>query len=174
MQPIQSTQEMQSIETVQEQQHKQPKKRRHTALQCGVGLLARREHSVDELRQKLTLREYLTDDIDSAIARLLEKDYLSDTRFAESTCRYRANRGYGWRYIANELKQKGVCSTIIQQLQNNCEIDWYLQAELAYNKRFTGRQEKDPKAAQKEKAKKIRFLQYRGFSGDEIFSIESI
>jgi len=38
--------------------------------------------------------------------------------------------------MVNELEQKGVCSTIIQQLQNNCEIDWYLQAELAYNKRF--------------------------------------
>jgi len=148
---------------------KRKKYQQQTALHCGVGLLARREHSEFELRQKLSTREFAADDIELAIERLLEKDYLSDTRFAVSACRYRTNRGYGWRYIANELKQKGVCSTIIQQLQNNCEIDWYLQAELAYNKRFGEHEKKD--FHQKEKAKRIRFLQYRGFSTDEIFSI---
>ncbi|MEY8214310.1 MAG: regulatory protein RecX [Colwellia sp.] len=144
---------------------------KQTALHCGVGLLARREHSEFELRQKLSLREFDADEIELAIERLLEKDYLSDARFAQSNCRHRANRGYGWRYIANELKQKGVCSTIIQQLRENCEIDWNLQAELAYNKRFTGGWVKDSQTDQKEKAKRIRFLQYRGFSTDEIFRV---
>jgi len=147
------------------------KYQKQTALHCGVGLLARREHSEFELRQKLHTREFEANDIDIAIDRLFEKDYLSDERFAISTCRHRANRGYGWRYIANELKQKGVCSTIIQQLQNNCEIDWYLQAELAYNKRFGELRVKDTQYSQKEKAKRIRFLQYRGFSTDEIFAL---
>lgn len=149
-------------------------KQKQTALHCGVGLLARREHSEFELRQKLSSREFEEVEITAAIERLLEKDYLSDSRFAISTCRYRVNRGYGWRYIENELKQKGVCSIIIQKLRNNCEIDWYLQVELAYNKRFGERQEKDPKQTQKEQAKRIRFLQYRGFSHDEIFSVISI
>jgi len=146
-------------------------KQKQTALHCGVGLLARREHSEFELRQKLSVRKFEQVDIEAAVERLLEKNYLSDSRFAISTCRYRANRGYGWRYITNELKQKGVCSIIIQELRNNCEIDWYLQAELAYNKRFGESRVKDPKQAQKEQAKKIRFLQYRGFSHDEIFSV---
>lgn len=169
----------------EENQHLMKKKpQQQTALHCGVGLLARREHSEFELRQKLLTREFAIDDIDTAVERLLEKGYISDTRFAQSRCRHRANRGYGWDYIANELKQKGVCSTIIQQLQNNCEIDWYLQAELAYNKRFGEFREKDTlscqknscqkncqKSRQKEKAKRIRFLQSRGFSTDDIFSL---
>jgi len=150
---------------------KRKKYQQQTALHCGVGLLARREHSEFELRQKLSTREFALDDIEVAIERLLEKDYLSDTRFAVSTCRYRTNRGYGWRYIVNELKQKGVCSTIIQQLHKNCGIDWYLQAELAYNKRFGEYEVKPHLVTQKEKAKRIRFLQYRGFSTDEIFAI---
>ncbi|MCW8834604.1 MAG: recombination regulator RecX [Colwellia sp.] len=159
---------MSNDESPKSKNHKSPQQ---TALHCGVGLLARREHSEFELRQKLSLREFDADDIEQAIERLLEKAYLSDERFAQSTCRYRVSRGYGWRYIANELKQKGVCSTIIQQLQKNCEIDWYLQAELAYNKRFSGYGEKNQQVAQKEKAKRIRFLQYRGFSSNEIFAI---
>lgn len=154
-----------------EPQKKTQKMHKQTALQCGVGLLSRREHSEVELRQKLNSREYLAQDIESAIEILLDKNYLSDTRFAQSTCRHRVNRGYGWRYIANELKQKGVCSTIIQQLQKNCEIDWYLQAELAYNKRFGESRVEAPQMNQKEQAKRIRFLQYRGFSSDEIFTI---
>lgn len=156
-----------------DENQKTPKKKsvKQTALHCGVALLARREHSEFELRQKLHIREFDGDEIEGAIARLLEKDYLSDVRFAQSTCRYRANRGYGWRYIANELKQKGVCSTIIQQLQKNCEIDWYLQAELAYNKRFGESWENKPQVDQKQQTKSIRFLQYRGFSTDEILAI---
>ena len=138
-----------------------------TALQCAVGLLARREHSELEIQQKLKQREYLQSDIDAAISQLLEKKYLSDNRFAETVCRYRSNRGYGWQYIANELKQKGVCSTIIHQLHKNCEIDWYLQAELAYNKRFGIKTICD----QKDRAKRIRFLQYRGFSTEEILAV---
>ena len=46
------------------------------------------------------------------------------------------NKGYGWLYITDELKQKGIGSNIINKLNENGEIDWYLQAELAYNKRF--------------------------------------
>ncbi len=139
---------------------------KQTALHCAVGLLARRDHSQVELQQKLKQREFTVQDIDLAIEHLLSKNYLCDDRFAQSICRYRSNRGFGWQYIANELKQKGVSSTIIQQLHKNCEIDWYLQAELAYNKRFGIKTIED----KKDRAKRIRFLQYRGFSVDEILT----
>jgi regulatory protein len=156
---------------------------KQTVLHCAVGLLARREHSQIELIDKLKRREFLADEIDEAIEQLLEKKYLSDERFAISRCNYRVNRGYGWLYIANELKQKGVSATIIQNLRENCEIDWYLQAELAYNKRFgikdsvevdfeeSLNKKTKQKLIQKDKAKKIRFLQYRGFSTDEIMTV---
>jgi len=160
-------------ETTKEKQCKQ------SALQCAVGLLTRREHSEIELKEKLIQREYLQADIDIAIGKMLEQKYLSDERFASSLCRYQVKRGYGWYYIANELKEKGVCATIIQKLRESCEIDWYLQAELAYNKRFgiksinadSDDEVLDKKIAQKEQAKKIRFLQCRGFSSDEIFAV---
>lgn len=77
-------------------------------------------------------------------------------------------------FIVNELKQKGVRATIIQKLRESCEIDWYLQAELAYNKCFGEKctldensgNKLDKKVAQRAKAKKISFLQYRGYSID--------
>ena len=136
-------------------------------LHCAVGLLARREHSAKELMQKLMLREFEPTDISPVVDYLILKNYLSDERFAESSLRHRANKGFGWRYIKGQLTQKGVCSTIIQNLHKSHEIDWYLQAELAYNKRFGDSIIKD----QKDKAKKIRFLQYRGFSHEEIMAV---
>jgi regulatory protein len=57
----------------------------------------------------------------------------------------RLNKGYGWLYISNELAQKGVCDSIIVELNKNQQIDWYLQAELAYNKRFGENTIKDQK-----------------------------
>jgi regulatory protein len=133
-------------------------------LHCAVDLLSRREHSYKELLQKLKLREHSESEIIPVLEYLIEKNYLSEERFAESLFRTRMNKGYGWRFIKSELAQKGVCSSITCQLNKNQQIDWYLQAELAYNKRFGESTIKD----QKDKAKRIRFMQYRGFSTDEI------
>ena len=98
---------------------------------------------------------------------LVEENYLSEERFADSVFRSRVNKGYGWRYIKNELSQKGVSGEIVQKMLRNQQIDWYLQAELAYNKRFGASLIKD----QKDKAKRVRFMQQRGFSIDEIMTI---
>jgi len=136
-------------------------------LHSAIGLLSRREHSAKEITQKLLLRKFDLDEIPPVIEFLIEQNYLSHDRFAESIFRTRVNRGYGWLFIENELNKKGVSSSIIMQLKNNQQIDWYLQAELAYNKRFGTAAIID----QKDKAKRVRFLQSRGFTTDEIFSI---
>jgi len=136
-------------------------------LHSAVSLLSRREHSQQEIFTKLLKKDFIADDIQPVLEHLMVKNYLSDERFAESVCRYRANKGFGWAYIKNELNQKGVSLDIINQLRNNNEIDWYLQAELAYNKRFGF----SPIDNQKEKAKRIRFLQYRGYSYEQIMTV---
>ncbi|PKI14148.1 hypothetical protein [Colwellia sp. 12G3] len=46
----------------------------------------------------------------------------------------RVLRAQAWLYINIEVEQIGVCATFIQELRESCEIDWYLQAEVAYNK----------------------------------------
>ncbi len=134
------------------------------ALHSAINLLSRREHSQKELIQKLLVREFHQDDLAEVIEHLLAKNYLSDERYAESVIRNRVSRGYGWRFIKSELNQKGVNSSIISAALQEQDIDWYLQAELAYAKKFGERIIND----QKDKAKRIRFLQYRGFSHDEI------
>ena len=52
-------------------------------------------------------------------------------------------------------------------MYNIQQIDWYLQAGLAYNKRFGTAIIVD----QKYQEKHARFLQSRGFNSNEIFSL---
>jgi regulatory protein len=49
------------------------------------------------------------------------------------------------------LAQRGVAVEFVENLPRNYQIDWYLQAELAYNKRFGASLIKD----QKDKAKRF-------------------
>ena len=140
------------------------------ALHSAIQLLSRREHSNKELTQKLLAREFPQDDLAEIIDYLLVKNYLSDDRFAESVIRNRVAKGYGWRYIKNELTQKGVEHASIQLALQEQDIDWYELAQQAYQKKFGQAPIKD----QKDKAKRIRFLQYRGFSHEEISSALSM
>ncbi|MBO9491141.1 recombination regulator RecX [Endozoicomonas sp. G2_1] len=139
------------------------------ALHRAVDLLSRREHSAKELTNKLKQKDFSSDDIAEVLLYLQDKNYQSDARFAESACNSRVNKGYGWRYIQQELSFKGVSSSVISELKESLTIDWYYQAELAYNRRFGDSEIKD----QKDKAKRIRFLQSRGFDSDQIFSLIS-
>jgi len=136
-------------------------------LHKGIDLLSRREHSVQELQNKLRVRDFQEDEIAEVIDYLRLNDYLSEARFADCLYRTRMNKGYGKRFIENELAQKGIDQAEIKVAAENLEIDWYHQAEQVYLKRFNNRDIVD----QKDKEKRIRFMQYRGFSSDEIFTI---
>lgn len=136
-------------------------------LHQSIGLLSRREHTLKELIQKLTQRGYLRSEIDEVLVFLVDENYQSEIRAAECIFRNRVSRGYGWLYIQNELKQKGVSGDIIRSVHQEQAIDWFGQVEATYYKKFADTQIED----KKEKAKRLRFLQYRGFSLDEIFSV---
>lgn len=129
-----------------------------------MNLLARREHSVKELRNKLLIANFDSNDIEDVIAKLTEANLQSDERFAENYLRYRSQRGFGYQRIRQELKERGVDVDIINDVHNKAEIDWFTLAALARCKRFG---EHNPDTYQ-DRAKQQRFLQYRGFTHEQI------
>ena len=129
-----------------------------------VNLLARREHSQTELRTKLLKAEFDINEINDVLDKLAAKDIQSDTRFAENYIRYRAQRGYGSQKINIELKERGVDKQTIVNAIEEAEIDWFDLAISARRKRF-GEQVPDNI---KDRAKQQRFLQYRGFTHEQI------
>lgn len=136
---------------------------RHTA----VKLLARREHSCLELQQKLKQRGYPNDLIQQELEKLMAKGVLSDQRFAESYIRARSQKGYGPQRIISELQQRGIDSTIGYEYIEQMEKDWLQLAEQIRSKKFGKKLPQDFA----EKAKQMRFLQYRGFAITHINAI---
>ena len=129
-----------------------------------MNYLARREHSVKELTQKLTKAEFELDEIEETIHRLTEQNLQSDQRFAEDYTLYRSQRGFGSQWIRQELKQRGIDGELINDIFEQSEIDWFALAHDVRCKRFG---EQSPENI-KDRAKQQRFLNYRGFTHEQI------
>jgi regulatory protein len=80
-----------------------------TAYQRALGRLARRDHSVAELRHALLERGHEEEDVDAAIARLRRERYLDDAGYAERFARSRmAHQGHGRLRVRQDLRLRGV------------------------------------------------------------------
>lgn len=134
---------------------------RHRAMDA----LARREHSRQELRDKLSRRA--DDDIshlETVLDELGAQGLQSDARFAEAYARSRVRRGYGPVRIRFDLQARGVDKALIESALDELDADWFELAFYALCKRFGTA----PPDDFKDKARRGRFLQQRGFSGDTV------
>jgi len=137
---------------------------RRTALNKAVACLARREHSAHELQQKLERSGIATQQAAEVVGDLKRQGLVSDQRFAEGFIRYRSGRGYGPQRIALELNEKGIERSLISLVMECSGCNWAQLARDVRIKKFGTGQPAD----YKERARQARFLQYRGFTGDQI------
>ncbi|MFV0370572.1 MAG: recombination regulator RecX [Azonexus sp.] len=133
---------------------------RQRALAC----LARREYSRAELRDRL--RPLAEDEaaVDGVLDRLESERLLSDQRYASQRVTARATR-YGDGRLRQELRQRGVSDADIATALPAAgdEID---RCRALWQKKFGVLPE-----APAERAKQLRFLQYRGFSSSAIQAV---
>ena len=127
---------------------------------AAMNLLARREHSVRELKRKLAGRFPDEAQVDEVLLCLAEENLQSDTRFAESFLRQRAGRGYGPSRIRQEMRERGIPDNDIQMAMTTEAQDWSANARRVLERKFG----LEPARDIKEKARRSRFMQYRGFS----------
>lgn len=143
---------------------KQERSIRNTALD----ILARREHTRLELSRKLKAKDFSDDEIEKLLNVLGHEGLQSDERYTESYVNMRRNRGYGPLKIKQELQQRGISSELVDSfVQFNDEI-WLDTAFQAYEKKFAHRPKDKAFDSANERAKRMRFLQSRGFTGDII------
>ena len=134
-----------------------------------IALLARREHSRDELARKLMRRlDEGQDraDVDAVLDELQRRRLLSDERFAASLVRTRAPR-YGEARLKLDLKSRGVPAPIAAEVLGRLraggggsELE---RARAVWSRRFAT----TPQSLT-ERARQARFLQSRGFSAEVI------
>ena len=127
-----------------------------------LNLLARREHSRVELERKLKVRSHKDDLIKDVLDELIDEGLLASDRFTEIFVRTRAAKGQGPVRIRMELAKRGIpkCDTWLDA----DEYDWNALAAETRIKRFGT---KLP-GGFKDRARQVRFLEYRGFSHDQI------
>jgi regulatory protein len=99
-------------------------------------LLARREHTRLELRQKLLQRGFPADHIEPALERLVEERLLDEARFAELYASARADKGYGPLRVARELRERGVAEDVVAATLGALESDWLPKLRELHRKRF--------------------------------------
>jgi len=134
------------------------------AKNAAIGLLARREHSRKELRDKLASRcEDI--DIDAVLDGLALNGYQSDQRFTESFIRMRIGQGQGLIKIRFELQRKGIDGELIAAAFESAEPDWFTLALDLYQRKY--RTDLDP-SDYKERGKRMRFMAQRGFTSEQI------
>jgi regulatory protein len=130
-------------------------------------LLSRREHSAFELQRKLINKGFSVEDVSTIIHALSDEGLLSNNRFVESYVRYRRTKGYGPLRIHAELIARGVSEDLIEHHLNMADNAWLAEARLVWQKRFKGTLPRDFKT----RAEQMRFLQYRGFTPEQINNI---
>lgn len=130
---------------------------------AALNWLARRDYSRRELAGRLERRFGDNAPIQSLLDWLEEQNLLNEQRFAEAFVRSRIGRGQGELRIRHELEQRGVPQALIEQTLEQAECDWFDLAREVHQRRFA----EGPGDDRKEKARQLRFLQQRGFSGEQ-------
>jgi regulatory protein len=131
--------------------------------------LARREHGRVELATKLEKAGFDPGISEDAVAGLVADGLQSDARFVEAFVQSRISQGKGPTRIRVELREKRVEDQLIEEGLLDAREDWFALARRVRRRKFG----KEPPADFKEKARQMRFLQYRGFESEHIQSAVS-
>lgn len=133
---------------------------------ASIRLLSSRDHSIAELTRKLRQREHASEAIQTALAELIEANYVNDARYAELYAEQRMNHGYGPLSIRSKLAVRGVDSHHVQRALQLLDVNWAEQAESVITKRFTSPEITD--TDQRATARIARFLHGRGFASSDV------
>lgn len=129
-----------------------------------LALLARREHSAQELKAKLLERGYESTAVTAVLSSLEGERLLSDERFVREFVAARVRRGSGPLKIRAELRGHGVTGELVEEALAGLRAGAAAGAEAARRKRFGAAHPKD----MRERARQARFLQQRGFAMEDI------
>lgn len=138
---------------------------------AGLKLLARRELSEAQLRQRLLRRGHAADDVEVALTRLKSERALDDARVADALTRTEiAVRGRGRLRVSRQLAQAGIDAGVADRALDRAyaetDLDTLLTAKL--DNRLRGR----PRIAdQREMQRLYRYLVGQGFESDRVLAV---
>ena len=132
----------------------------------GLKMLARRELSEAQVRQRLARKEHDPDDIDAAIARLREERVINDVRVAEAIARTETSiHRRGKLRVRMQIERAGIAQATAKRAADEAfdGIDDEAVLDAALAKRLRGR---DTLADDREFQRLYRYLVGQGFDSD--------
>lgn len=135
-------------------------------------LLARKDYSCAEMRQKLMQKGYSLEEIENVLQKLSALQLLNDLRYAQRLANYYGGEKLwgSWR-IKHKLQEKGICPKVTEEIIAQEEKSFPAEEKL---KKFLEKKLKNRTLSDfsKEEMKKLTNQLYRlGFSWEEIFDI---
>ena len=131
---------------------------------AALALLAGRDFARRELEGRLRRRGFPAGLVATVVDALVAERLLSDSRFVEQFIRQHAGRGHGPVRIRAGLRERGVADDEIDAALGAAGENWVAGAREARRRRFG----MSPPGDYRERARQARFLQYRGFSAEQI------
>jgi regulatory protein len=127
-------------------------------------LLSIREHSVSELVRKLNKGDKCSEDVLAVVEQLRDEGLQSDDRFTEAYVHSRVQRGYGPVRIRLELHERSISDELIALHLEINDPHWNEKVRHLREKKYG----KVLPSSYQEKMKQSKFLQYRGFTSEQI------
>jgi regulatory protein len=131
-----------------------------------LNLLARRDHTYQELIKKLQKR-FLLADIKLMLDKLIQQDFINEERFTNNFIEVRRRKGFGPKRIKLELQNRGIKDQMIAEHLKMTDNAWLNEIRKTWQTYFKNKLPINFK----EQAKQMRFLQYRGFTLEQINSL---
>jgi regulatory protein len=128
-----------------------------------IAWLGRQEYYESKFRQKLKDKEADEEQIELIVTEFIDNSWLSEQRYCDAFVRSRIAKGQGKMRIKADAQQKRLDQDCLHQALESNEPDWFAVAQQTYNRRYGDK----PMGDAKEKAKRMRFMQYRGFNMDQ-------
>ena len=132
-------------------------------------LLARRELSEAQVRQRLSRRGFSPDDIDGAVTRLRKDGSLDDARVAGAIARSQLSlKKRGERRVRREIEAAGIASSLAERAVAEVygEVDADALMAAAIDRKLGARRLDDDR----EMARLYRYLVGQGFDADRAMS----
>ncbi len=129
-----------------------------------MALLARREHSRQELKDKLSRRGYAGDELEPLLDELAAANSLSEERATEMRLRHGLESGHGPRRIRANLARAGLAADALNEHAIVADVDWVAAAQALLTRRFGD----TPPADLRAWGKRARFLEVRGYHREDI------
>lgn len=131
--------------------------------------MARRDHSLKELRQKLLIRKISSAEADALLQRLYAKGLLDDERYARKLALHlTAEKLLGPRRVREKLARKGIAPELLAEAAKDAEREFLPDERLKRLAQTKLKQRTLRELSLPEQKKLARFLYQRGFSWGDI------